>query len=127
MLISEASAASNSWLDAYGTMRVMAIPEGFSSDRWRRVLEATRAFMGSWAAGAARLGWSDLDVFGCHPMRPDVRLDCMGLVLLLDGCEIVGIDERGADLSTRGGVRQRFRRRQMPPPTVPLLSLAKVR
>ena len=83
--------------------------------------------MGSWAAEAARLGWSDLDVFGCHRTRPDVRLDCMGLVLLLDGCEIVGIDEHRADLATSGGVRQRFRLRQMPSNAVLLPSLARPR
>ena len=119
MLTNSPSSAPKGWLDAYGAMRTMAIPEGFSSDRWRRV------FMGSWAAEAARLGWSDLDVFGCRATQPDRRFDCMGLVLLLDGCEIVGIDAQGADLSTRGDVRQRFQRRQMPPDTVPLPSLVK--
>jgi hypothetical protein len=119
--------APKGWLDAYGAMRIMAAPEGISSDRWRRVLEATRVFMGSWAAEAARLGWSDLDVFGCHATRPDRRFDCMGLMLLLEGCEIVAIDERGAELSTGGDTRQRFRRRPMPPEAVPLPSLAKKR
>src|ERR1043166_7517029 len=115
MLTESPPSAPKGWLDAYGAIRTMAIPEGFSSDRWRRVLEATRLFMGSWAAEAARLGWSDLDVFGCHATRPDTRVDCMGLILLLDGCEIVGIDAHGADLSTSSGGRQRFRRREMPP------------
>ena len=32
----------------------------------------------------------------------------MGSVLLLDGCEVVGVDEHGADLMTNAGARQRL-------------------
>src|SRR5215208_7445804 len=67
-----------------------------------------------------RCGWSDLDVFGCHPTRPDARFDCMGLVLLLDRVEVVGVDEHGADLETSTGARQRYRRRPLPDGTVSL-------
>jgi hypothetical protein len=53
----------------------------------------------------------------------DVRLDCMGIVMLLDDIEIVGIDEHGADLVSKAGARQRFRRRALPAHTVPLWDL----
>jgi hypothetical protein len=66
---------------------------------------------------------SDLDVFGCHDTAPDRRFDAMGLVLLLDSCEIVTIDPDGADLVTAGGARQRFYRRPLPPGTVSLWQL----
>jgi hypothetical protein len=68
---------------------------------------------------------SDLDVFGCHDTAPDRRFDAMGLVLLLDRCEVVGIDPDGADLVTAGGARQRFRRRPLPPGTVSLWELTR--
>src|SRR5947207_8665784 len=58
--------------------------------------------------------WSDLDVFGCDPDRPDARFDAMGLVLLLERCEIVGIDEGGADLIASPEARLRYRRRPLP-------------
>jgi hypothetical protein len=77
-------------------------------------------FLDHWAAKAIACGWSDLDVFGCDPERPDARFDCMGLVLLLDRCEVIGIDEDGADLVTETGTRQRYRRRPLPVHTVSL-------
>jgi hypothetical protein len=49
----------------------------------------------------------------------------MGLVLLLDGCEVVAIDPDGADLVTAGGARQRFRRRPLPHGTVSLWELVR--
>ena len=52
------------------------------------------------------------------------RFDCMGLVLLLDRCEVVGIDPDGADLVTASVARQRFYRRELPHGTVALWQLA---
>ena len=52
------------------------------------------------------------------------RFDAMGLVLLLDRCEVAAIDRDGADLATVTGARQRFRRRPLPPGTVSLWKLA---
>jgi hypothetical protein len=49
----------------------------------------------------------------------------MGLVLLLDRCEIIGIDEDGADLVTETGTRQRYRRRPLPVHTVSLWVLGR--
>jgi hypothetical protein len=48
----------------------------------------------------------------------------MGLVLLLDRCEVASIDEGGADLITATGARQRYRRRPLPADTVSLWDLA---
>ena len=53
------------------------------------------------------------------------RFDCMGLVMLLDRCEIAAIDPDGADLVTVAGAYQRFRRRRLPPGTVSLWELAR--
>ena len=76
-------------------------------------------FLDRWAAEAIRCGWSDLDVFGVDPDRPDARFDAMGLVLLLDRREIVSIDERGVDLITSPDhVHQRYYRRPRPVGTV---------
>jgi hypothetical protein len=44
----------------------------------------------------------------------------MGLVLLLDRLEIVGIDPEGADLRSPTGAPQRYRRRLLPPHTISL-------
>ena len=82
-------------------------------------------FLDRWAGEAIGCGWSDLDVFGCDDNAPTARFDCMGLVLLLNRCEVVSIDEHGADVVTEGGARQRFRRRPLPPGTVSLWELCR--
>ena len=66
-----------------------------------------------------------LTVFGCDPGRTAARFDAMGLVLLLDRCEVAAIDQDGADLVTVTGARQRFRRRPLPPGTVALWQLGR--
>jgi hypothetical protein len=108
------------WADGYSALAVMPPPSGFSAERWHRIIEATDAFLDRWGTDAARLEWSNLDVFGCHPAVPAARFDCMGLVLLLGRCEVAAIDRDGADLMTATGARQRFRRRPLPPETAPL-------
>jgi hypothetical protein len=86
------------WAEGYAALSSMCAPAGFSPERWSRIVDAAGVFIDRYAGVAIECGWSDLDVFGCDPDRPDARFDCMGLVLLLDRCEIIGIDEEGADL-----------------------------
>jgi hypothetical protein len=111
------------WAEGFAALCAMPPPTGFRPDRWQRIIEVTGVFLDRWAGEAIRCGWSDLDVFGCDPTAPTARFDCMGLVLLLDRCEIVVIDRDGAELITVTGARQRFYRRPMPPGTVSLWEL----
>ena len=102
----------------------MPPPSGFSPERWQRIVDAAGSFLGGWASEAITCGWSDLDVFGCDRDRPDARFDCMGLVMLLDRVEVVGIDPAGADLvAAAGGAKLRFRRRPLPQHTISLWDL----
>ena len=57
--------------------------------------------------------------------RPPPGSIAMGLAMLLNRCEVVAIDPDGADVVTVTGARQRFRRRPLPPGTVPLWELAR--
>jgi hypothetical protein len=111
------------WAEGFAALSTMPAPAGFSPERWGRIFDAAGVFLDRWAAEAIRRGWSDLDIFGCDPDRPDARFDCMGLVLLLDRCEVVAVDERGADVISVTGARQRYRRKPMPPGTVSLWQL----
>ena len=112
------------WAEGYAALASMPPPIGFSLERWARIVDAAGAFLDHWAAKAIACGWSELDLFGCDPSRPDARFDCMGLLLLLDHCKIVGIDESGADLICMPGeARQRYRRRPLPPHTISLWDL----
>ncbi len=114
------------WAEGCAMLRTMPPPAGFSPARWRRAVKAADHFIKSGRAGEAiGCGWSDLDVFGCHSTVLASRYDCMGLVLLLDRCEITAIDDLGANLVTTSGARQRFYRRPMPPGTVLLWELGK--
>jgi hypothetical protein len=124
-LIEHGAGVPRRWAEGYAALASMPAPIGFSSERWARIVDAAGAFLDHWAAKAIACGWSDLDVFGCDPERPDARFDCMGLVLLLDRCEIIGIDEDGADLVTETGTRQRYRRRPLPANTVSLWALGR--
>jgi len=112
------------WDEGFAATLRMAAPPGFSPERWQRIIDAARNFLDRWTSTAIAAGWSDLDVFGCDPDRPDARFDCMGLVLLLDRAKVVGVDERGADLMMNTGARQRFRRRPLPTGTINLWELA---
>ena len=50
----------------------------------------------------------------------------MGLLMLLERCEVVAIDQDGADLMAVSGARQRFYRRLLPPGTVSLWRLGQI-
>jgi hypothetical protein len=123
-LIEYGAGVPRQWAEGYAALCTMTPPPGFSPERWARIVDAAGVFIDRWAAVASESGWSDLDAFGCNPGRPDARFDAMGLVLLLDRFEIVGIDEAGADLiATAGGAKLRFRRRPLPDDTVSLWAL----
>ena len=115
------------WAEGFAALSSMPPPSAFSPERWARIVDAAGAFLDRWAAEAIACGWSDLDLFGCDPDRPVARFDCMGLLMLLDHCEIVGIDEGGADLVAGPEARLRYRRRPLPAHTVSLWQLGRAR
>ena len=124
VLVEVGAGVPRTWAEGFTALCAIPAPAGFMPERWRRVIGAAGVFLNRWSDTAIACGWSDLDVFGCHPTRPDARFDCMGLVLLLDRCVVVGIDPEGATLETATGARQHYRRRALPAGTVPLCELA---
>lgn len=122
-LIEEGAAVPRTWAEGFAALCAMPAPTGFSTARWQRIVDATGKFLDTWADMAIACGWTDLDVFGCDPDRPDARFDAMGLALLLDRCDVVAVDKAGADLVTGTGARQRYRRRPLPATTVSLWQL----
>lgn len=122
-IIEEGAGVPRAWAEGFAALCARPPPAGFWPDRWQRIIDATGAFLDRWAGKAIRCGWSDLDVFGCDPDRAAARFVCMGLVLLLDRCEVAAINRDGADLVTVTGAHQRFRRRPLPPGTVALWQL----
>jgi hypothetical protein len=63
-----------------------------------------------WAAEAARLGWTELDLYGVDADRPYVRIDGLGLLPVLNGGRIVALTADVATVETPGGARQSYRR-----------------
>jgi hypothetical protein len=122
-IIEEGANVPKRWAEGYAALASMPAPAGFSPERWQRIVDAAGIFIDRWAADAIKCGWSDLDLFGVNPVRPDARFDAMGLLLMLDRCEVVAIDDEGADLVTVTGARQRYRRRALPLDTVTLWDL----
>ena len=123
-IVEDGAGMPRRWAEGYAALCSMVAPPGFSRERWRRIVDAAGNFLDRWAAKAIECDWSDLDLFGCDPTRPDARFDCMGLLLLLDRWEIMGIDEGGADLVIQGEP-QRYRRRPLPANTISLWELAR--
>ena len=87
-------------------------PGDFPSRRWDQLRRDAADFLAStWAMEAARLGWTDLDLFGVDADRPYTRIDGLGLVPALEGCKIAALSAEGATLETSAGVRQSYRRK----------------
>jgi hypothetical protein len=84
---------------------------GVSLASWQQLLIDLQVFLNRWGAQAAALGWSTLNLFGVHRSRPLARYDAMGLVLLLDGAQVVAMTEDSAKIRTRTGAIQTYCRR----------------
>lgn len=61
------------------------------ASRWPTLLEDAAAFCARWVAQAHSLGWQAWELFGCHRRAPWHRIDGMGLVLALNGRELVAL------------------------------------
>ncbi len=61
------------------------------------------------------MSWEAPDLFGAHPTKPRARLDCAGLVLLLQGRPVVAITDDSATIKAASGGSLTFRRHESPP------------
>lgn len=110
------------WNEGVAQLSEMARPARIRPDDWPRIVADAARLLDGWGAQAAALGWTTLDIFGAHPMRPVERVDCAGLVLLLRGAEVVAVSNETIVTRNRSGARLTFRRRPLPD-SVPLWGL----
>lgn len=89
----------------------MAPPAGVSPERWAVLVADAGNFLDRWAAQAARLGWSTLDLFGVNTVKPFERLDAAGLVRLLDGRPVMALTATEAVIQCSVGERQSYQRK----------------
>jgi hypothetical protein len=73
-------------------------PANVDEKRWRQAVADAGRFQATWGGLASGLGWTADDLFGLHPVAPLARYDAMGLVWLLRGREVVGLDTTTAQI-----------------------------
>lgn len=110
------------WADGVAKLTTIARPAMVRPDRWRRAVADAECFIAEWGAQAAALGWDTLGLFGAHPTHPVQRLDCAGLVWLLQGDELLAITADGARTRRQSGAILTYYRRTRPG-AVPLWQL----
>jgi hypothetical protein len=98
------------WHAILAPLKECTAPNWMMPDRWEVVLHDARRFLDQWSSTAHAMGWTALDLFGVHPTRPAVRSDVMGLLLLLQGGEVVALTEEGATIRRPSGAVLRFPR-----------------
>lgn len=78
-------------------------------DDWSRRIEAAREMAAQWDAQGRRLGWTDVDLYGLHPLAPAARRDAKGLAWCLDrGDRVSAITADSATIETASGSVLRF-------------------
>ena len=76
------------WVAGLQRLNAMTCPVSVEPNRWLQLQGDANRFIAAWGRQAAALGWSALDVFGCHPASPSGRYDCMGVVWMIGSSEI---------------------------------------
>ncbi len=112
------------WAQGVADLLAMAPPASYPPDAWTALREDAYHFLRHHAAQAHALGWTAPDLFGVHRHRPQVRLDCMGLVPLLQGREVGALSEAAAVIEKPSGAQLMFRGRgQVPDEACPVWGL----
>jgi hypothetical protein len=94
---------SPDWAEALAALSICRRLEGFSQQRWTRLLIDAERFVEQWGDRASELGWSLLNVFGVHCQAPEARYDVMGLGPLIGGGEVVSLTRTHATIRTPTG------------------------
>jgi hypothetical protein len=79
--------------------RAPAWPEG----RWRALQADCVDFCEGWGGEAAMMGWQAWEIFGCHPKKTWARVDCLGIVCLLNSSKVVDMTATTATIRSKAG------------------------
>jgi hypothetical protein len=101
---------ASEWHAILAELRARAPLDWMTPDRWEMLLRDAGRFLDRWSSTARSMGWTTLDLFGVHPTRPAVRFDVMGLLLLLQGSEVVTLTAESASIRRPSGAILRFHR-----------------
>ncbi len=111
----------DAWTQGVADLLAMPCPASCPNAKWQVLREDAYLFLRDHAARAHGLGWTVLDLFGVHPVKPWVRFDHMGLVPLLNGARVTALSDIEAVVEKPNGARLTFRRRAMVPDEACLL------
>ena len=109
------------WTQGVADLLAMARPASCPDAKWQALREDAYHFLQDHTACAHQLGWTALDLFGVHPVKPWERFDCMGLVPLLNGARVTALSDTGAVIEKPSVARLTFRRRGQASPEMCLL------
>lgn len=104
------------WREGVRKLGRLPCPDTIPAPVWNRLKASSADLLDRWGRQAAALGWSTLDLFGAHQQRPLARYDAAGLVILLDGAQVIAMSTDTAEIRTRSGARQCYVRRAFTEP-----------
>ena len=105
------------WTQGVADLLAMSRPASCPDAKWQALREDAYTFLRDHAARAHEVGWTGVDLFGVHRVKPWARLDVMGLVPLLRGRRITALVESWAAISAHGGSELTYRRGRQSRPT----------
>jgi len=91
------------WHAILAELKALHPVEWLSAERWCGAITDAGGFLSTWGNAAHQLGWTALDLFGVHPAAPASRFDVMGLVLLIQGGEVVALTAQTATIRKMSG------------------------
>jgi hypothetical protein len=103
-----------SWHTILAELEGMGCPDRLAPGRWDELLSDAEIFLSRWGSPAHALGWTALDLFGVHPIAPAARFDVMGLLLLIQGGEILALTADAATIRRKTGAVLTYRRPALP-------------
>ncbi|EAQ36922.1 hypothetical protein NB311A_07228 [Nitrobacter sp. Nb-311A] len=107
---SAAGASASDWHAILAGLKGRQGPDWMMPDRWEMLLRDAERFLDRWSSTGHAMGWTALDLFGVHPTQPARRVDVMGLLLLLQGGEVIALTAEGALIRRPSGAVLRFPR-----------------
>jgi len=91
-LIEYGAGVPRHWAEPFARLNCMPCPAAFALKQWAAIINDGGIFIDRWAEEAERLGWTAEEVFGVGRDAPDARHDLKGLLLQINGWEVIAID-----------------------------------
>lgn len=98
---------SVSWSNAIEITLTRNKPQNILESRWRAIIKRLEVLIHEEKPHLLKMieyGWALEEVFGCHKFAPDIRIDGMGLLMLLPNVSIAKIKPKVAFLKHQDGV-----------------------